>query len=394
MSTHIREIQQTVKRPWSKDTRPTIIQWKDQRIIRNHSMIECVKEIIYATESQDVVNVNLIGDPHTGKTTIADTLGHLVHKISKIPFSVRTFQKKDLLNIEETLKGLSPANYVLKWDDVSFLSANASRQQVEKVKQASTEIRHLEGGKDVKIINVKNFHYTLGLDKYLRQNDFTFFFSVGSSEDDNMEKIVGNRFMPLVRSFKIMRTRIKIAPEAEKKFSYRLLPNEPPFTYRYRKPFIPLLFWNNDSLRTIVAPTREWLDPVCSICTEYGNTEKFTSQVDIAKFIEEGNKAYTESVFKKAVVLKLYTMGINVTNKNVVSASKFLDKCLATKNISLEEIATYYKFKPNKTKMRKDVDAILERAAKVETLPEQSKVEITNGLDGDIKLEEDFPDGT
>ncbi|MGD8431814.1 MAG: AAA family ATPase, partial [Nitrosopumilaceae archaeon] len=165
-----------------KSTIPVTIEWKGERMIRNHSIRAAVEEIIKMSSSLDVVKVNIIGNPGTGKTTLAGTIAHLIHKQSEIPYAIRVLDKDNLLNFQETLKSLSPTNYVLIFDDVSFLGANTNKKQIEIVKQAFTEIRHLEGGQDVKIIAIFNFHYTRALDKYLRQCEFSFFTSIGSSE--------------------------------------------------------------------------------------------------------------------------------------------------------------------------------------------------------------------
>lgn len=358
----IREVVVTQKKNYDgENSRPTIITWKDQKIIRGHSIGATVQEILQAVaveDSQDVVNINLIGDPSTGKTTLAMALAHLIHKRSQIPFSVRMFTRKDLLNFKETLATLSPANYVLIFDDLSFLGADASSKQIELVKQATTEIRHLPGGQDVKIVIIKNFHYTLGLPKYLRQNDFSYFTSVGSSEIENMEKIVGVRYMAMVRNFQRIRNKIKIAPEGHKVFAYRL-GQKGNFVYKYRKPFIPLLYWNGDTLRNVVSPTREWVDPVCSTCEQYTAEEKFVSEVDVSKLVEQSGESFTETELKTAVQLKLKENGINTFRPKVVQAYRYLDKILSTKRIKLEDIAIHYNLTPTKTKLRKKLPKVV-----------------------------------
>lgn len=353
----VREIRKEVKPVYDgENSRPTIITWKDEKIIRSHSIGAAVQEILQAVaveDSQDVVNINVIGDPSTGKTTFLKTLTHLIHKRAKIPFSSRLFVRKDLLNFRETIATLGPANWVLGFDDLSFLGADASSKQIELVKQATTEIRHLPGGRDVKIVIIKNFHYTLGLPKYLRQNDFSFFTSVGSSELENMEKIVGVRYMPLVRNFQRMRNKIKIAEEGKKVFAYTLKRDKPPFVYKYRKPFIPLLYWNGDTLRNVVAPTREWIDPVCSSCEQHQAEETFASEIDVSKLVEESGESFSESELKIATQLKLKENGVNTFRPRVVQAYRYLDKILSTKRIKLEDIAIHYGLTPTKTKLRK-----------------------------------------
>src|SRR3972149_3062432 len=228
-------------------------------MIRNQSFYAAVDDIINWSETLDVTRIGLIGDPHSGKSTLAEAIAHSVHSRSKkIPYAVRIFGKNDLLNFEATLKTLQPANYVLVFDDVSFLGAIANKQQIEMVKQASTEIRHLPGGQDVKIIAIMNYHYTLGLDKYLRMADFRFFLTVGSSEKENMEAIAGSRYNKLIDNFINMRRHAI----AKKYWAVPISPKEF-LTYKYRNPFIPVLFFNEGSMRVIVSPTRKWLDEMC-----------------------------------------------------------------------------------------------------------------------------------
>lgn len=342
-------------KPKTKDgDRPTVIPWKDARMIRNHSLRASVKEILQVSKSLDVVKIGIIGNQGTGKSTLSQCIAHLIHKMSEIPFSIRVFDKDNLLNFEATLKSLSPANYILIFDDVSFLGASATKKQIETIKQALTVIRHLEGGQDVKIITILNYHYTLGLDKYLRQSDFRYFTSIGSSEIDNMLSIVGKKYMGKVFEFQKICTKALV----KEKFSFRL-GNKGFFTYPFRKPFIPLLFFNNDTLRYVVSPTRQWIDPICSVCTEYTSSEKFTSAIDVSQFIDESGHKFGEERFKKAVKLKLYTNGINVFDPGLTSAGRYLDRALEKKEISLEEIATHYKFEIRRTKLRKKLDGVL-----------------------------------
>ena len=163
-----------------------MITWKGVQMIRHQSFIASVKEIIEFSNEIDVVKVGIIGDMHSGKSTMASAIGHTIHKYSQTPFAVRIFHEHDLLNFEATLQQLEPANYILVFDDVSFLESVASKKQISLVKKAVTTIRHMEGGEDKKIILIYNYHYLLGLDKYLRQADFRYLTTVGSSELDNI----------------------------------------------------------------------------------------------------------------------------------------------------------------------------------------------------------------
>ena len=334
---------------------PKVIKWKGVSMVRNHSFLSTVRQIIDFSKTLDVVKIGIIGDQHSGKSTLAQSIAHCIHNLSKeIPYAIRVFNKHHLLKFEETLKTLQPANYVLVFDDVSFLGANAGKQQLEIIKQAVTEIRHLDGGQDVKIITIMNYHYTLGLDKYLRTADFFYYTTVGSSEKDNIEKMVGSKYIPLIEEFKKMRRH----GVAKGYFSIRIGPKEP-FPYKFRNPFQPALFYNNDALRLIVTPTRQWVDPICSICEEaLGNTT--SSEIDIPTFCKQGETNFGSGNFIAAIKLDLYTNGLTVYGKHVVQALRFIARARAKKLIVLEQLAAHYGLEITKTALLKKKEAVLE----------------------------------
>lgn len=341
----------------SERQRPKITKWKGVPMVRNHSFYSTVNEIVEYSKEIDVVKVGIIGDMHSGKTTMAKAIGHAVHKKAeekfKIPFAVRIFYQDDLLNFEATLKKLVPANYVLIFDDVSFLEAKSNRSQISAIKQAVTKIRHLDGGADVKIILIYNYHYNLGFDKYLRQADFRYFTSVGSSEIENMEKIVSNKNMPLVHRFIKMRRKAIIT----KHWSVQVSPKEF-FPYKWRNPFIPALFYNSDSLRLIISPERSFMDKVCPVCALADGSS--VTAIPIDKFVAEGSKAHGVRTFEAAVKLKLFENGLGVYAKSVTAAKRWLDRALEKKEVPLEGLMLHYGFTVTKTRLRKQFTSLIE----------------------------------
>jgi hypothetical protein len=347
------------------DTKPVLGIWKDQQYIRSHSLRASVKEILDAATALDVVKVGIIGEPSTGKTTLADSIGHLCHKMSEqsgLPqFAIRSFGKEEFLDMKGTLAKLAPTHYILKFRDLSFLQAHSNKKVIEQVKQAITEIRHLK--EDVKIILIYDYHYTMGLDKYLRQANFRYFTSMGSSEQENMLKIVGNKYHRKVNDF----TRIFVEMTTGKhQARFRIAPKRH-FVYNYKNPFVPCLFYNNNRLRFVIFPTRQWIDPICSICSE-GDEWKIESDVSIPDFIEQAKTQLGERAFMTALKLKLFTNGINVYSKSTARANKFLAKALEAKQISLEALAQHLNLKIENVRLSQKVvnDIIRESELKKE----------------------------
>ena len=137
---------------------PVTLDWNNARMIRSQSIKACVRELLSANMGKDLVRINLIGTPSTGKTTLARTLGHLIHELANTPFAVKIFNREDLMNIETVLANLLPINHVMIFDDISWLSGAASKQKLDQIQKTFTEIRHLPGGQNVKLFIIFNFH--------------------------------------------------------------------------------------------------------------------------------------------------------------------------------------------------------------------------------------------
>lgn len=342
------------KKQNSENLRPVVITWKDAKMIRVHSIRASVREIVNVSESLDLVKIGIIGNQSTGKSETAKTIAHLFHKMSKVPFTVRIFDRDDLMDFETTLKSLRKANYVLVFDDVSFLGANANKKQIEMIKQAITVIRHLPGGEDVKIVIIMNYHYTLGLDKYLRQSDFKYFTSIGSSELDNMEKIVGVKYMELVKNWQKMYTRMVGMPEP-KKFTFML--GDKTFSYFYRGPFIPLLFFNNDTLRPVVSPLRSWVDSLCSVCDISEKNQ--SSEISIDQFCKEAEGKFGERIWINTIKHELLLNGMFTFSAPYAQASKYFRRATEKKKISLKDVAAHYQLQETESRLRKALDGVL-----------------------------------
>lgn len=333
--------------------RPALIKWKNETIIRPHSLRATVNEILNVSKALDVVKIGIIGEPSTGKTTLAETLQHLIHKMSDqmgyIHWTPRVFGEEEFLNLKATLEKLEPANYIIYFHDLSFLS---NKRALEEVKQAITKIRHMR--EDVKIILIYDYHYSLGLDKYLRQANFRYFTSIGSSEMENMTKMVGTRFMSRLIEFQEM----FVEMTTKFKSTHRIGPNKY-FSYSYKNPFVSCLFYNNQRLRYVAFPKREWIDPICSICSA-SSGRLLESEIPVQQFIDESEKKFGRSTFLSAIRLELFTEGLNVYSSSVVSAQRYLQRAREKKLISMEEIATHYGLEQTKARLRKKLDGVLE----------------------------------
>lgn len=338
------------------DQRPPVIKWKGISMLRKHSFISTIEEILYKSDELDVIRIGLIGDMHSGKTTLSLAIAHRLHLDSKTPFTIKIFEKKELLDFKNTLAQLKPVNYIMIFDDVSFMGANANKHQITMVSEAISTIRHLKGGQDVKIILIMNYHYSKALDKFIRIADFKYITTVNSEEGDNMATTFGKKYIAMIKDFKKWRHN---ATGKKKAWVIKYGRNKEPLRYDYRKPFIPVLFWNEDSLRHIITPTRQFMDAICSKCTE-SEGDLQDSEVPIEKFLEQGENNFGKGNWLCAVKIALHNEGKNVFGKHVVQAQRFLEKSRLKKLISLEQCAVYYDMKETSTHMKKKLDGIME----------------------------------
>ncbi len=361
MNTIIKEVSYQPKERLEAKRKPMVIRWKGADMIRNQSVMAAVNEIVNKSENLDVVKVGIIGEPSTGKTTLADTVGHLIHKKSTIPFATRSFGKEEFKKMKETLAQLEPANYILKFGDLSFLKADFTTKEIDVIKQVMTTIRHLK--EDVKIILIYDYHYSLGLDKYLRQTDFKFYTSVGSEEFNNIINQVGNKYIPLVQRFKGYYHQMT----GEKKQVTINLgnPRKPiPFTYKYKNPFVMCLFWNENTLRPVVFPKRHWVDKLCPTCSIQ---ENLPPDLSLDQYIRESYEKWGIQTFETAVKLIARDNGINVFSHSVKQCTKYNLEAMKKRQIPLAALISYMDLDPSDSPMRQKLDGILLEPPKIDT---------------------------
>lgn len=354
---------------------PTITTWKGSKMIRVHSFLSAMHEIVKYAEKLDYIKIGIIGDQHTGKTTLAKSMAHVIHRMAekdlKIQFQVKVFTRDDLLNFRATLSNLNPANYILIFDDISFLH-EASPKQLQEIKSAVTMIRHMEGGQDVKIIEIDDYHYTKGHDKYLRQSHFKIFTSIGSEETQNVISMTNPKYARKITSFQQMQA----GQLSTGFFQFNIGIKGKPFVYKYRDPFIPVLFWNTSNLRYIVAPTREWIDRACSICAVAEGNKN--TDFDLDKFKIAFDEKHGPGVAKQAVKLKMFSLGLNTYKTTLMRAMYELNKIMAEKNFNIMTLGQKYNLDISKPAFTKDFARLIQQTeTKQEKLHLEEKTDKT-----------------
>lgn len=339
----------------SKTAVPVTVVWNNARMIRTHSIKAATREILNVAKSTGAVQVNICAIPGQGKSTLAKLIAHLTHRMADSPFTVKLWGRAELLNIEEEIKKLDPVNHVILYDDVSWLTADAGvpKQKVDQIIKTMTEIRHIKGV-DVQIISILNFHYSYAIPKPLRNAQYWFYLSIGSSELENVLKLVGTKYLKKLEEFR------KVHSQAQnlKKFYYRLGTKGRNFEYLYRQPYAPALFWNNDSLRHVVFPSREWLEPLCDICAK-GLGIPIVDKEGLDKFEQYILSKFSIGVIRQALRIRLLQLGINCYDPNVVQCMRNINEYFKLRPFQAEEVAQRFDLHETVTKNKKKLPAEL-----------------------------------
>jgi len=316
-------------------------------MVRSHSINAVAHEIVTMSENQDLISINAIGKQSTGKTELCRTISHLIHSIAKLPYKVSFYGKDEILDLENTVKKLTPTNHILIFDDLSWLGGNNSKQQVEKIEYVLSIIRHLPGGKDTRIILFKIFHYTKSIPPFLRQNDMTFLSSVDDNEVKNLEDLLGRKYSDKIHLLKTLRAQ----GNRETKFTFPI-GKKNSFSYKLKDPFLPYLYSNGETVRFIVCPLRTWIEPFCQKCLPAKQTEE--TAVNLEDFVNDFSTKFTKGIAKRAVELTLLQSGINTQPKRVLQAQKYISQFLGKKEINLEGLSLAFNLEPRKTKLFPD----------------------------------------
>jgi len=299
-------------------------------MIASHALRPKVRDIVSVAKNMELVKIGIMGEPSTGKSTLAETLAHLIHELSeqdRLYWMYRVFDQNDYLNFDAVLEKLEPTNHILYFHDLSFLHA---KQKIEQVKEQMTKIRHLRQA-DVKIIIIVDYHYSKGLDKYLRQTDFTFITSVGQSELDNLVELVGQKNRKIVMKFRERQVHAKLHGE----YLFRLRKDKPPIKYKFKDPFVLAMDWNGERLQHVVFPLRTWLKPICQIC----EPKPLQAKTDV---LETADKKYGTKA-KQAAKDILQIFGIQAKSRAYTSAFNYLYRAVKEGQVTKEQLLEHYK---------------------------------------------------
>lgn len=252
-------------------------RWHGITIARHHALLPAVRDIATHQSYNDLTTVSVVGREGTGKSNLIAVISHYLHeelarrgagkvagmsaeaKLSlEKPYGVFWFTDSDLINFQHTVDSLPAVNRILVFDDVSFISGGLSRKDLDKIKKALTVIRHGLTA-DYRTIIFYSWHYSRGLDKYIRDTNMRFVTSVGAEEIDNYADFFGRSNTRILQHYK--KTSALFTRGRSVKIKVGTGATARALTYRYRDPFGLALYHDGDHLRWCVYPGYDLVVP-------------------------------------------------------------------------------------------------------------------------------------
>jgi len=351
-----------------KGPKPVIIPWGKRKdgspahMVRGHSIRAVANEIKNMSANQDLISINVIGKQSTGKTELCKTIAHLVHQMAEEEYMIKIIGRNEFVNLEQTAAELKPVNHILIFDDIAFLKAGSSARQIEQIQYILSVIRHLPGGKDVRIIIFKSFQYSKALPPFLRQNDCTFVSSVDDAEIKGLADTMGVSNTSKIKLLKRMSVELKKGNAGNSVFHFPLsMKNKTMHKYYAKDPFLPYLYYDGINARIIVSPLRTWIDPICPICDGFGDEENEAVQANFEQFKKDlfekfartypdGSKSQTH---KKALQIVLLKMGLNTFSARTNQCIKFIEMWMQETKFPKKQLMEGFGLKEQETKLKK-----------------------------------------
>lgn len=133
----------------------------------------------------------------TGKTTLTRTILHRMHEMGE-NYRVLWFTGTDMLNIDKIINSCQVGvPHVFVFDDASYTMEDAKKEDVARLANALTTIRHHLKSRAIVIMNI---HYSKATKKFFRNQHFTFLTSVTAEEMGNYSDLFKEK-MGVVRKF-------------------------------------------------------------------------------------------------------------------------------------------------------------------------------------------------
>lgn len=122
-----------------------------------------------------ILNIGMSG---TGKSTMATMFMHLLHQ--KHNFVIHKYERDDIQRLDKIIQSLTKGlDHLILMDDASFSLDQLKKEDINRIAQQLTYVRHETKGK---VIVMMNIHYSKAISRFFRNVPFVFLTSITMSE--------------------------------------------------------------------------------------------------------------------------------------------------------------------------------------------------------------------
>ena len=149
------------------------------------SPMPTINRILTYTNRTGFCGILCIGMSGTGKSTLARFLVHHLHKMKN--FTIHWYERDDIQKLDKIITSLTRGtDHIVVMDDASFSLEQLKKEEITKIAQKLTYIRH-----DVKgqVIVIMNIHYSKAISRFFRNVPFAFLTSITQEEAHTFQDV-------------------------------------------------------------------------------------------------------------------------------------------------------------------------------------------------------------
>ena len=247
----------------SKDTGVNpITTWKRVKLVRDQAFLPVIASIAEFSRTHNLVKIGIIGYSASGKSTLAQAITHALHvyymKKHGKKFSAKCFYYPRVGDGYD-LSILEPGSCIITMDDFNCIEESFKNKMMQ-FESAIRKMQHADSSMKVVFICT---YFDEEMDKYHRQEDFRFFIDRDNGE---LEQALESRGIGPEESISFTETHLTAIRTGKWRAT---LEDGTEFYYKYKKPFVPCLFWNGQEPKRIVTPRRQFMEKKCDICKRW-----------------------------------------------------------------------------------------------------------------------------
>ena len=234
---------------------------KDYPLFQKHNITEICKDILTLNETAIYLPILLNGKSSSGKSTLAQTICHRISCMQDKKYIIKWFHGKDLLRFDEIANELKKGlQYILIFDDVSYILDQAAPKVRKKIAEVLTQIRHIVKGK---VISFFCIHFNTSILPIFRDSYIRILTSASSEDSERWKKSFGREHM-----FKLLKFQKQFSSQMLNGYFFVNMENK---SYRYARdrPYRVALCADLRGIHTLLYP-REG----CNLCGKDGEEHK------------------------------------------------------------------------------------------------------------------------